>query len=332
MEKLKYCKIRNKGYGQRWKDFKIHYVGARPKLLRDDGAFSSGKSLLEALAIKFRNFDLVLTPEESRILRNASSPQVCVALPELQKMNAGLFTQKRHVTQEAVSHLLSNLFPQHFAANGPGSPQATVRKRISSRKLKTRFNLKDLRRLAKDMRKRIETDKSERTWRYFLRRNILHIQRGYMELIPKADLGISGASYPEFFLVTHDGYVDILEIKTPLTELLSYDEDRNTNVWSAEIAGAVTRVERYLQSVSDLGDELRNKIKNCCGIELPVIKPRGIIFAGNLVQFEGDGPTQDQFELLNGALQNVNVVTYDELLTRLRNHVTVLSGSKGKKE
>jgi len=94
MENLKYCKIRNKGYGQKWQDFKIHYVGARPKLIRDDGAFSSGKSLLEALALKFTNFDLVLTPEESRIQRNDSSPQVCVALPELQKMNAGLFTQR----------------------------------------------------------------------------------------------------------------------------------------------------------------------------------------------------------------------------------------------
>src|SRR5262245_47559745 len=115
METLKYCKIRNKGYGQRWQDFKIHYVGQRPKLIRDDGAFSSGKSLLEALAMKFRSFQLVLTPEQSRIQGNASAPQVCVALPDLQKMNAGLFAQKKYVTQQAVSHLLSSLFHKDFA-------------------------------------------------------------------------------------------------------------------------------------------------------------------------------------------------------------------------
>jgi hypothetical protein len=332
MQKLKYCKIRNKSYGQKWQDFKIHYVGERPKLIRDDGAFSSGKSLLEALAMKFRNFELVLTPEESEIQRNASAPQVCVALPELQKMNAGLFTQKREVTQRAVSSLLSGLFPKHFAGGTQGSRPASSGKKAGTRKLKARFNLKDLRRLAKDMKKRVETDKSESAWRNFLRQNILHIQRGYIELIPKADLGIFGASYPDFFLVTHDGYLDILEIKTPFTALLSYDEDRKTHVWSAEIAGAVARLENYLQSVSDLRDELRQKVKNYCGIELPVIKPRGIIFAGNSTQFKGDGPNRDDFEGLNETLQNVNVVTYDELLTRLRNHVTVLSGSKGKKE
>jgi hypothetical protein len=327
MEKLKYCKIRNKGYGQRWRDFKIHYVGERPKLIRDDGAFSSGKSLLEALAVKFRNFDLVLTPEESRIQKDNSSPQVYVALPELQKMNAGLFTQKREVTQRAVSSLLSGLFPKHFADGSQGLQPPGIRKKASSKKLKTRFNLRDLRRLAREMKKRIETNKSEGAWRNFLRQNILHIQRGYIELIPKADLEISGASYPDFFLVTYDGYLDILKIKTPFTALLSYDEDRKVHVWSAEIAGAVARVEKYFQSVSDLGDQLRNKVKNCCGIELLDIKPRGIIFAGNSVQFEGDRPTHDGFELLNKASQNVNVVTYDELLRRLRNHLTVLSGS-----
>jgi hypothetical protein len=329
MEKLKYCKIRNRGYGQRWQDFKIHYVGARPKLIRDDGAFSSGKSLLEALAMKFRNFELVLTPEESRIQKNASAPQVCVALPELQKMNAGLFTQKREVTQRAVSNLLSGLFPKHFVAGNQVIRPASNGKKARSKKLKARFNIRDLRRLAKDMKKRVETNKSERAWRNFLRQNILHIQRGYIELIPKANLGIFGASYPDFVMVTHDGYLDILEIKTPFTSILSYDEDRKTYAWSAEIAGAAARLENYLQSVSDLGDELRKRVKNYCGIELSAIKPRGIIFAGNSVQFKGDGPTRDEFEALNETLQNVNVVTYDELLMRLRNHVTVLSGSKG---
>jgi hypothetical protein len=282
--------------------------------------------------MKFTNFELVLTPEESRIQRNDSSPQVCVALPELQKMNAGLFTQKREVTQKAVSNLLSGLFPQHFAAGSQGPQPATIAKKARSRKLKARLNLKTLRRLARDMKKRIETSKSEAVWRNYLRQNILYIQRGDIGLIPKADLGLSGASYPDFFLVTYDGYLDILEIKTPFTALLSYDEDSKTHVWSAEIARSVDRVEKYFQSVSDLGDELREKVKNCCGIELPFIKFRGIIFAGNSAQFKGDRPARDGFEHLNEALQNVNVVTYDELLTRLRNHLTVLSGSKGKKE
>jgi hypothetical protein len=328
MEKLKYCEIRNKGYGQKWQDFKIHYVGARPKLIRDDGAFSSGKSLLEALAVRFKNFELVLTPEESRIQRNASAPQVCVALPEIQKMNSGLFTQKKCVTQRAVSNLLSNLFPQHFTGGIPTALPPSIGKKARSKKLKGRFNLKALRRLARDLQKRIKTDKTDSAWRTFLRQNILSIQRGYIELIPKADLGIVGASYPDFFLVTSDGYLDFLEIKNPFTPLLSYDEEHQTHIWSPELAGAVTRAENHLQSVSELGNQLRQQVKKSSGIELPIIKPRGIILAGNSEQFTGDRPAQHDFDRLNQTLPNINVVTYDELLTRLRNHITVLTGSK----
>jgi hypothetical protein len=365
MQSLKYTKIRNKGYGQRWKDFKIHYVGQRPKLIRDDGAFSSGKSLLEALATKFERFELVITPEESRIQGNGSGPRICVAVSELQKMNSGLFTQKKHVTQQAVAHLLSSLFPGEFdkvaappsaAVTPPAmaepspaelpsptpSPVTSLpsvqpsaendRKRPARKKLKGRISLKELRRLARELKKRIETHKAEDGWRSFLRQNILAIQRGYIELIPKTDLKLSDDSYPGFFMITYDGYLDIPEIKTPVTELVSYDEETKTHAWSPEIAGAIARVESYLESVTALGDDLCKKVKETRRIKLPAIKPRGIIFAGHMAQFKGNRRARKAFERLNAASPNLTIVTYDELLTRLRNHIAALRGSKEKKK
>jgi hypothetical protein len=323
MENLKYCEISNKTYGQKWQNFKLYYAGKRPKLIRDDGAFSSGKSLLETLGTKFKDFDLILTPEESRIQKDASSRQVYLAIPELQKMNARLFTQKKQVTQRAISRLLSNLFPRHFATgNGVSKPA----KRANSGKLKARFNLKKLQQLAEDLQKRIETDNSESRWQDYLRQNILHLQPSYIELIPKASVEVPGSSYPEFFLITYDGYLDILEIKTPFTALLSYDKNRKKYDWGPDIAQAIARVENYIQAISDIGDELRKKVKDGYGIELHIIKPRGIIVAGNSAQLEGKQSMQDDFGLLNQELKNVNLVTYDELLTRLRNHITVLTG------
>lgn len=329
MEKLKHCEISNKSYGQKWQNFKLYYTGSRPKLIRDDGAFSSGKSLLEALATKFKDFELILTPEESRIQKNSSSRQVYLAIPKLQKMNARLFTQKKHVTQRAISHLLSDLFPRHFAA-GNGGVSRPARK-VNSSRLKARFNLRKLQQLAEELQKRIETDNSESKWQDYLKRNILNIQPGYIEIISKAGVKLPGTSCPDFFLITYDGYLDILEIKTPFTALLSYDKNRRRHVWSQEIAKAIAQVENYLQAVSDFGDDLRKKVKDGYGIELHVVKPRGIIVAGNSAQFKDNKPMQDDFGLLNQTLKNLSVVTYDELLTRLRNHITVLSGIKGKK-
>jgi hypothetical protein len=329
MEKLKYCEISNKTYGQKWQNFKLYYAGVRPKLIRDDGAFSSGKSLLEALATRFREFKLILTLEESRIQKNGSSRQVYLGIPELQKMNARLFTQKKHVTQRAISHLLSDLFPRQF---GAGNRVSRPARRVNSSKLKARFDPGKLQQLVEDLQKRIETDNSESSWQDYLKQNILNIQPGYIELIPKAAVKAPGTSYPDFFLITCDGYLDILEIKTPFTALLSYDKRRGKHVWSTEIANAVAQVENYLQAVSDFENDLRKKVKDGYGIELPIVKPRGIIFAGNSAQFSGNEPMQDDFGLLNQALKNLSIVPYDELLTRLRNHIAVLSGIKGKKQ
>jgi len=325
MEKLKYCEISNKSYGQRWQNFKLYYAGTRPKLLRDDGAFSSGKSLLETLATKFRDFELILTPEESRIQKNMSSRQVYLAIPELRKMNARLFTQKKQVTQRAISHLLSDLFPKHFAGGVRIRPAA---KSNGSRKLKARFNLKKLRKLADELQKRVESDGSDSSWQDYLKQNILSIQPGYIELIPKATTGDLEASCPDFFLITYDGYLDFLEIKNPFTDLLSYDEDNKRYFWSTEIAEAVAKMENYLQVLSNFGDELRKNIKNGLGIEFHVIKPRGIIFAGHSRQLVDNKQMRDDFEQLNQTLKNLSVVTYDDLLMRLQNHITVLTGIK----
>lgn len=64
-----------------------------------------------------------------------------------------------------------------------------------------------------------------------MRQNILAIQRGYIELISQTDLGLTGDSYPGFFLLTYDG-LDIPEIKSPATELVSFDEATKTHAWS----------------------------------------------------------------------------------------------------
>ncbi len=178
------------------------------------------------------------------------------------------------------------------------------------------------------MKKRIRTDQSASRWQEFLKENILALQQGYISLIPKAKLGALGSGSPDFFLITHDGYVDILEIKTPATPLLSTNPDDHSDCWSPEVAAAIAQVEKRLEVVAESGEKLRAKVKEGYGIELPLIKPRAVIFAGNSAQLKGK--QQEAFGQLTQGLQHVSVVTYDELLTRLQNQITVLRGMSGK--
>ncbi len=90
MPKTNHIKITNKGYGNRWKNFPIKYIGERPKLIRDDGGFTSGKNILEFLSARFKKFELILCDTKSRIKKKGKTYQVALSVHDLRTMNAGL--------------------------------------------------------------------------------------------------------------------------------------------------------------------------------------------------------------------------------------------------
>ena len=56
---------------------------------------------------------------------------------------------------------------------------------------------------------------------------------------------------------------------------------------------------------------------------MQVLRPRGIIVAGNRNTLN-EQKEKDDFRLLSHSLKNITILTYDELLTRLRNYIEVL--------
>ena len=90
---------------------------------------------------------------------------------------------------------------------------------------------------------------------------------------------------------------------------------------------AITQVENYIENVSKYADSVRSYLKDDHKIDLKVLRPRGIILAGNTQKFDSQ-KEKDDFRLLSQGLKNIIVVTYDELLIRLQNYIKVLEGLK----
>ena len=59
-----------------------------------------------------------------------------------------------------------------------------------------------------------------------------------------------------------------------------------------------------------------------------MVRPRGFILVGKADQFKSQ-KQRDDFRLLSHGLKNVMIITYDELLTRLENHLHVLEQYSG---
>ena len=363
-QRRNFIPITNKSYGNRFKGSKIYYEGVRPKLLKDDGTFRIGKTILESLSNKFKKFEIILS-KKSKIRKKGRSYNVYIATNDLNQMQSQLFTRGRDLKQRVIAKKFSEIFPKYFREDErlfnyekgmfsgvftknfmPTILSTNDRKAISdfiprfiasgiagknvslSGKLKSGLELKILREIASDLKKRIRADKSESTWQDYLKDNILHIQQGYIAFVAKANIGIISTKFPDFLLITHDGYLDILEIKTPFTSLLLEDKSRGNYYWTTELSKAISQVENYIDEVSGLRDKVRNEIQDKYGIELRVVRPRGVILAGNTEQFDDDKKISDDFRLLSQGLKNITVVTYDELLTRLQNYIAVLTELK----
>ena len=68
---------------------------------------------------------------------------------------------------------------------------------------------------------------------------------------------VVGTQFPDFLVVTSDGYLDILEIKEPGTQLLREDTSRHNFYWAPEIAKAISQVENYIDHVTKHSDAIR---------------------------------------------------------------------------
>lgn len=351
----KYVIVKNRSYGQGLRGIKIYYEGKKPKGLNRDGRITFGKHILEILKRKFENqFRWIITPETDSITLERKIYRVRTSWGTLRRMGNELRDRTRDIKNDIVSSEFSTIYPEHFTTQRnpvyvPGTLAHMVNNSILPRLstedreainnflpgfiaseslstvnlLKAETQIKTLKQLAGDLEQAIDASHPEGWWQKYIKANILIIQQGYIAAIEKMNIAIGGTKFPDFSLVTHDGYLDILEIKKPNTPLLKFDSSRGNYYWDAEVTKAIIQTENYIENVSHHADPVRSYILDNHKIQLKVIRPRGIILAGDTRQFS-EQKKADDFRLLCLATKNIIFVTYDELLSRLQNYIQVL--------
>lgn len=349
-----YIEITSPMFGKALKGVKIHYEGKKPDSLKPDGTISFGKHILETLSKNYKKFQWIITADTNSIHVSYGITRVKTSIKTLNKMYQESFARSRDIKLDIVSDFFSIAYPGAFAS----SPKATysagtfahiIKPGLTARLspedkeainkflpeyiaaesyssvnlLKATAQIKTLKELAEELSVEISKGHSESWWQTYIKSNILIIQQGYIKAIEKINVSIGGTKFPDFTLITHDSYLDILEIKKPDTVLLKHDSSRDNYHWDHEMSRAIIQTENYIEKVSNSADTIRNYIQDKHGIELKVVKPRGIILAGNASLFT-IRKQKDDFRLLTQGNKNILFVTYDELLSRLQNYIAVL--------
>jgi hypothetical protein len=357
-----YVIVTNKSYGSALKGIKIHYEGKKPKILRNDGTINFGKNILELLKKNFNKFQWIITQDTDEIKETYGITRVKTSIKTIQKMYQQFYSRGRDIKEDIIKNTFTIIYPKQFnfskvSSYSPGLiasilkdnilnelssddkdainkflPDYIAKESVSSVNiLKATTQIKTLKEIAAELKNEITRNRSESWWQNYIHKNILIIQQGYIHAIDKMNISIGNTKFPDFFLITHDGFLDILEIKKPATTLLKEDSSRNNNYWDSEIAKAIIQVENYIENISKHSDTIRSYIKDKLNIELKVVRPRGIILAGDSAKFTIQ-KQKDDFRLLSQSIKNINFLTYDELVTRLENYIEVLEKHSLKKK
>jgi len=355
-----YVVVSNSSYGKALKGQRIYFEGKKPARLRDDGRITFGKNILEILGKKCGpRFRWTITEETDEIAVRYGITHVRTSKRLLDRMFGENFERSREVKNEIVQRRFFYAFPSYFttpppSAYVPGSiakilgidvlpklssedkealnrilPDFLKSEAMSSIAIKA-VEIDSLKRLATEFKAELANQHPESWWQNYIQARILIMQQGYIRPVEKMNVAIGNTKFPDFALVTHDNYLDILEIKKPDTIILKEDKSRGNYHWDTEISRAIIQVENYLEHISNQAAQVRSFVKDTYGLELKVVRPRGFILAGNSAEFLSQ-KQRDDFRLLSHGLKNVTVVTYDELLVRLENHIRVLEKYSSKK-
>lgn len=323
--------------------------------MNPDGRIQLGKNILEILAARFgKKFRWIISEDTNEIAVKYNIARVKTTRQLLQRMSSEQIDRNRDIKRDIINRTFSIIYPSFFGAPvatvyAPGTLASTLTKDIIPRLssddrealtsflpefiasesigsvnlLKATAQIESLKELAAELEGAIKASHGESWWQTYIRSKILLIQQGYIKAIEKMNIAIGETRFPDFSLVTHDNYVDILDIKKPDTAILKLDTSRGNYFWDTELSKAISQVENYISNVTRFASEVRSYILDEHKIDLKVVRPRGIILAGDASQFT-EQKQKDDFRLLSQGLKNLIIVTYDELLTRLKNYIEVL--------
>jgi hypothetical protein len=353
--KKDYVVVSSRSYGSALKGIKIYFEGEKPTRLREDGSVGFGKNILETLKSRFEEkFRWIITEKTDDITIEYGIARVRTSQKMLSRMWKRKFDRERDVKADIIQQTFYSAFPTYFTTPPPSSyspgalakllrPDIITKLTSEDKEALTRFlpdfisaesissinllkastEIKSLKELAAELEVEIANIHSENWWQNYIQGKILIIQQGYIRAIEKMNISVGTTKFPDFSLVTHDNYLDILEIKKPNTDILRHDGGRDNYFFHPEISMAVIQVENYLANVEGFATQVRSFILDKYKIDLKVVRPRGIILAGDARTLK-EQKQKDDLRLLTRGLKNVSIVTYDELLTRLKNYIGVL--------
>lgn len=199
---------------------------------------------------------------------------------------------------------------------------------LKSPNIKTQIARKTIEKVEFDKRK---IRQLESVWQKYFENFLSFLIFSYREIYPKIELNVTlKKKYPDFIGINHYGGVDVIEIKTHLKNALTKDPSHDNYAFSSEMSKALIQTINYMDAL------VQEKIKNKKAkqdlkgkiLEGNIYRPEGLIIISSYEHLvKGVKPTDAEFQnvkrdftKLRNGLNNISIITFDELLNMAENY------------
>lgn len=200
--------------------------------------------------------------------------------------------------------------------------------------LSASLSIERLKRVRDEFRDNLDTG-TELYWQDFFKRNAWIISQVFsipctlyddQAYVGGKSFSGTGGNLPDFLYENKlTKNLAIVEIKTPITQLLGQPYRGNSYSMSKEFSGAISQVLSYKQS---LLNEFNSIYVNSGG-NVEAFSPRCVVVLGNTNELKTDRTKMGSFENFRACLNGVTVLTYDELLSRVDDLLGILATDDG---
>lgn len=162
----------------------------------------------------------------------------------------------------------------------------------------------------------------EALWQKYFEKYLLYLIFTYKKVFPKVELqNIEGEKkYPDFIGVNHYNGLDVIEIKTHLKHILSWDPSHNNFYFTPEMSKAIVQTVNYMDAIVRERFQRTEDIENITQFtdRENLYHPRGIIILSSTTQLttkrNKDEELLRDFTKLRNNLNNIEILTFDEIL------------------
>lgn len=157
----------------------------------------------------------------------------------------------------------------------------------------------------------LELDHTENRWQVWFENNSWVLSSDFVRVLDERTIDTKNIS--DFLMQSYDGFLDIVEIKRPEGNLQFWQKslDHGNYVPHSDLIKAITQSLMYIHEVERESNSIKF-LQSVGGVK--TIKPRCTLIFGRSAEWNED--QQEAFRLLNSSYHNLNIMTFDHILSR----------------